>query len=164
MKFNNGLERKRFNDNWVKLRMEYLKAGMDEETINKMWKYDLEEYNSRRVFLERNQLFVSNTVQSNTEDETCDKLPYKYSERFSINPYEKDLSWEYSWLEEISNVDLYQCLKGLKEADIAILDLFAIQGYTVVEIARMQGKSHPVISRKIGRIKKLIHSRCLVNL
>ena len=36
MRFNYGLEKKRFEENWERLRKEYREAGMDEESIRKM--------------------------------------------------------------------------------------------------------------------------------
>ena len=37
MEFNYGLERKRFEREWNKLRQQYRKAGMDENAINEMY-------------------------------------------------------------------------------------------------------------------------------
>ena len=34
MAFNNGLERRKFEEEWKKLRMEYAAAGMDEAAIS----------------------------------------------------------------------------------------------------------------------------------
>lgn len=44
----------------------------------------------------------------------------------------------------------------LKTADIELVTLFAFDGYSVVDIARLQGVSHQNVSKKIERIKKYI--------
>ena len=45
MEFNYGLERKRFEREWNKLRQQYRKAVMDENAINEMYAFDLEIFN-----------------------------------------------------------------------------------------------------------------------
>ena len=40
MSFNNGRERRKFEKAWEILRKEYQEAGMDEESIEKMYQYD----------------------------------------------------------------------------------------------------------------------------
>lgn len=49
MEFNYGLERKRFEREWNKLRQQYRKAGMDEEAIAEMYAFDLELFNDERA-------------------------------------------------------------------------------------------------------------------
>lgn len=44
----------------------------------------------------------------------------------------------------------------IKIEDIELLTLFAIEGYTVVEIAKLQGVTHGNVSQKISRIKKFL--------
>ena len=52
MEFNYGLERKRFEREWHKLRQQYRKAGMDENAINEMYAFDLEIFNDNGSRLE----------------------------------------------------------------------------------------------------------------
>lgn len=49
MEFNYGLERKRFDGEWERLRKSYHEAGMSEEAIEKMYKFDLKVFNRRRT-------------------------------------------------------------------------------------------------------------------
>ena len=41
-------------------------------------------------------------------------------------------------------------------SDRELLTLYVFEGYTVTEIARMQGVSQPVISKKLNRLKKYL--------
>ena len=41
MSFNNGLERKKFENTWKKLRMEYAAAGMSKADIEEMYQFVL---------------------------------------------------------------------------------------------------------------------------
>ena len=55
MEFNYGLERKRFEREWNKLRQQYRKAGMDENAINEMYAFDLEIFNDNRAIAKHEQ-------------------------------------------------------------------------------------------------------------
>lgn len=52
MGFNYGLERRRFEARWSRLRVEYAANGMEESRITEMYKFDLREFNSNRRYAE----------------------------------------------------------------------------------------------------------------
>ena len=60
------------------------------------------------------------------------------------------------WLDEISDVELYRKLVKLSESDRELLTMYAIEGYTPTEIARVYRVSQPTISKKIIRLKKIL--------
>ena len=52
MAWNNGLERKRFDEEQERLAAEYRAAGMTEEQIEQIQQFDLEAFNSKRRYYE----------------------------------------------------------------------------------------------------------------
>ena len=50
MGFHYAKERQKFEITWKILREEYRRAGMDEDAINSMYDFDLEEFHSRRRY------------------------------------------------------------------------------------------------------------------
>ena len=55
MGFNKGYELKKFEVRWEKLRVEYAAAGMTEEAIQQMYRYDRQTFNVERTYIERTQ-------------------------------------------------------------------------------------------------------------
>ena len=49
MGFNNGLERKKFEARWSRLRVEYAASGMDENMITAMYEFDRQTFNSDQI-------------------------------------------------------------------------------------------------------------------
>ena len=68
MSFNKGLELKKFEAHWEKLRVEYAAAGMTEDAIQKMYDYDRQQFNSERTFIERTQEFTAPAYESSEEE------------------------------------------------------------------------------------------------
>lgn len=49
MGFNYGLEKKKFDSEWLQLKREYEAAGMEESAIQEMYEFDLKSFRRRRV-------------------------------------------------------------------------------------------------------------------
>ena len=102
MRFNNGLERKRFENNWEKLRIEYRQAGMDEEAIEAMYEFDLEQYRSRRRYMEHSQELdkLVTSDECSFEDGKSELLK-KFLESLSVSARDTDELRAMSWTDEI---------------------------------------------------------------
>ena len=100
MKFNYGLERKRFEREWNKLRQQYLKAGMDEYAVEEMYAFDLAVFNDTRVIAKWEQPFIGDT---DTGDEDESPLLLKFSEQLSKNDDYFSEASRFSWMEQISD-------------------------------------------------------------
>ena len=86
MRFNNGLERKRFENNWEKLHIEYRQDGMDEEAIEAMYEFDLEQYRGQRNYCFHNQYMSTDSDQSDYErDDDRSPLIKKFQDRFQLD-------------------------------------------------------------------------------
>lgn len=156
MEFNYGLEKKKFDKKWEKLREEYRKAGMSEEAIQKIWEFDWNEFKRERAFCKHNQYFTTTSSEIGEVDESMNPLILKYEEKFIVSACEVYSEKRYSWIDEIDNSELYNVLHELKDSDIELLTMLAFEGYSVVEISKVQGVSHQAISKKISRLKNIL--------
>lgn len=96
-----------------------------------------------------------NSSDNSSENAKMAKKREKYIDAISVFMPENNTTSLYDWVEEIDNPELYKMVSSLKKEEIELLTLFAIEGYSVVEIARLKGISHQNISKKINRIKKV---------
>lgn len=129
---------------------------MSEETIQKIWEFDWNEFKRERVFRKHNQYLTTISGEMGEVDESMNPLILKYEEKFIVSDCEVYSEKRYSWIEEIDNSELYNVLHELKDSDIELLTMIAFEGYSVVEISKMQGVSHQAISKKIKRLKKIL--------
>lgn len=155
MGFNYGLEKKRFDAKWIELRMQYRAAGMDETSIEAMHAFDWNCFNKERAYRNHTQGLPEQQFDDDGDStgEDNSALLDKHMDRFAVPAKETDDRRRYSWLDEIDSTKLAAALHRMSPEDIELLTLYAIDGYSVTEIARMQGVSHPTISKKLKRMK-----------
>lgn len=158
MGFNYGLEKKKFDAEWEKLRREYRAAGMDEAAIQEMYEYDWQGFNAERAYRNHTQSMPDQRFDDDGDAAGDDNsaMLVKFIDRFSVMPRETDEDRRYGWLDEIDSPELSAALHRLSPEDIGLLTLYAFDGYGVTEIAVMQGVSHPTISKKLKRIKNIL--------
>lgn len=156
MGFNNGLERKRFEAMWKKLRAEYAAAGMDEAAIEEMYQFDLDAFRSDRRYGEHTQAMPSQQFEDDGDpaDESNSALLVKFFDSFAVMPQDTDEGNRYGWLDEVESEALSAALRKLSDEDIELLTLYVFDGYSTTEIASLQGIAHQNVSKKIRRIKK----------
>lgn len=158
MGFNNGLERKKFEASWARMRMEYAAAGMSAATIEQMYEFDLAVFNSDRRFAEHTQGIPDQKFDDDGDEAGDDNsaLLKKFPEAFSVQAHSTDTARRGSWVDEIEDEKIAAALRQLSPEDIELLTLYAFEGYTVIEIASMKGIAHQNVSKKIRRIKKFL--------
>lgn len=156
MKFNYALEKKKFEEEWSSQEKKFKAAGMSEEAIQEIWVLDYREFKSRRVFCAHNQFIDYISAESEVVEEGKSPLLEKFMDRFSVIDKESRPEDRYGWINEIENIELYTAIKKLKEEDIELITLLAFEGYSVVDIAILQGVSHQNVSRKMKRLKKYL--------
>lgn len=160
MGFNYGLEKKKFDLRWEKLRREYREAGMDEAAIEAMYEYDWQMFNADRAYFTHTQRMPEQCFEDDG-DIACDDqsaLLVKFFDVFAVLPQESGSGSRYGWTEQIESEKLSKGLRRLSEQDIELLTLYVIEGYSVTEIAAMKGVSHPTISKKLKRIKNFLRN------
>ncbi len=154
MSFNKGLELKKFEAHWEKLRVEYAAAGMAEDAIQKMYDYDRQQFNSERTFIERTQEFTAPAYESSEEE--ASPLMLRYQEAITTTDTYHETKSKFAWIGEIENERLLSALENLSEDDLKLVTLYAYEGYTVTEISKVLGVSQPTISIKIKRITNFL--------
>ena len=154
MSFNKGYELKKFEAHWEKLRIEYAAAGMTEDTIQKMYDYDRQQFNSERTFIERTQEFTAPAYESSEEE--ASPLMLRYQEAVTTTDTYHETKSKFAWIGEIENERLLSALENLSEDDLKLLTFYAYEGYTVTEISKVLGVSQPTVSIKIKRITNFL--------
>ena len=154
MSFNKGLELKKFEAHWEKLRVEYAAAGMAEDAIQKMYDYDRQQFNAERAHLERTQELSTDTFEC-SEDENS-PLMKRYREVTTVTDTYHETKSGFAWIGEIENERLLSVLENLSELDLKILTLYVYAGYTESEIAGELGGSKVAIHKRIEKITKLL--------
>ena len=156
MNWNNGYERKRFEEEQKRLAKEYRKLGMSEAQIREMYLFDLDWFKSKRRYCKHTQSFTSSTLEDGNENNFESALFKLFSVALSgamDNPINYSPFW---WIEEIENPLLVQKIKRLTANDLELLTLFAFDGYTLTEIGSLYQCTPQNIQQKYKRIKNFL--------
>lgn len=160
MKFYYGLEKKKFDENWEKIRKEYQEAGMDEESIEKMYEYDWDAFKRERVwckhtqYLDGNYIDIDNQMQESSQD--FNPL-YRYViKQLSYECSENDFKGEDAWIETLENKKLYDAILSLNSEQRHILKLRVIDELTMRQIADLYGIAIGSLEDRINVIFKKI--------
>ena len=158
MGFNYGLEKKKFDKEWEKLRKEYRAAGMDEAAIEAMYEFDWDVFKSERTYSNHTQRMHGQNFDDDGDAANDDNsaLLQKFFDSFAVLPQEVDDSRRDSWVDEIESEKLTDALRLLSPEDVELLTLYVFDGYGVADIAAMKGIAHQNVSKKIRRIKKFL--------
>lgn len=151
MKFNYATEKIKFDHEQEKLAKQYREAGMSEEAIQEMYAYDYELFKKQRVFCQHNQYL---DVDSSFVDSERSSLLAKFMHEMSTEMSFAKEDERNSWIEDVTDEHLYELLHNLTEADLDLLTMLVIEGYTVVEVARLKEVSHQTISKRWKKIQK----------
>lgn len=154
MEFNYALERRKFEKQWKLLRKQYQEAGMDEESIAGMYKFDLQWFNSERRYIRRQvDLPEDMTVYDflSPDAESCAEKILPVSGSLNISPADR-----YWWINEIEDEKLLRKLMLLSDSDIDLLTALVFEGKTQAEYAQSKGTNQKAISRRFQQISKFL--------
>ena len=154
MKWNDGKERAKFEKEHEKLRKEYLAAGMTEEQIQDIFEYDWAEYRRARIEAIHTQELDFDSAEFN-DKETDNPLYQKFLSAISVTMDYSDSS-RLGWINEVENPSLYQALKMISIEDLEVLTEWLVDGLTITEIAKKQGRHKSNMSRQITRLKSFL--------
>lgn len=154
MGFNYSKEKFIFDREWKKLREQYIKEGMSEETIQEFYDFDWGWFRARRNYENRVQALPDDEIDEQ-RTETRSNLFRKFAS-LSIDFDETEPSGRYAWIDTISDDVISKRLKGLNEDELELLTLLAIEGYTQREIARKMHCSQNSISKRLIKIKRIL--------
>ncbi len=154
MPWNNGYEKKKFEEEQKKLAEQYRQAGMSEDDIREMYIYDLAEFNNNRRYFEHSEQIPDAPFQRNPEEFT--PLLNKFFEEMSVTSESSSVHSRYWWIEEISDPVLAAKLKKLPPESIELLTMLMCDGLTQSEIATIIGISQVAVYKRIERLKKFL--------
>ena len=159
MGFNYGLEKKKFDEEWEKLRKEYEAAGMTAESIKEIYEYDWAAFNRRRADVNHEQPLLSAPFEES--EGTLDQSPLllKFFDQMSYQDEYSFCSGRYAWIETIENPVLYNKLVKLDDSDKEILTLLALEGYSRREIASIRGVSEQAIGKRVKKLGALEYTQ-----
>lgn len=157
MSWNNGFERKKFEEKWVRESAKYRELGMSEADIAVIRSIEEDEYRSERRYRMHTQSFSLSDFGEDEEEEVDDKsvLFQKFMESITVIEEYRDSS-RLGWINEIETNSLVAKLQGLSNEDLELLTKIVFDGLTQQEVAEMLGISQQSISKKLKRIKKLL--------
>lgn len=162
MGFNYGLEKKKFDKEWEKLRKEYRAAGMDEAAIEAMYAFDWRCFNSERAYQNHTQRMPAQQFDDDGDmaGEDMSALLVKFFDSFAVMPRETDECNRYGWIEEIDSPELVEALRKFSPTDIEVLTMLVFEGFTEVEIAKITGVTKSAVCHRIARLKKILKKFC----
>ncbi len=157
MGFNYGLEKKKFEAEWKKIRKEYEEAGMSEVAINAMYEYDLNAFNKRRSVSNHEQQIPGfddmDSVKSDTESPLLLRCAASLATEDTYS-----FGGRFDWIEEFSNESISKKIYGLSDEDKELLTLVFFDEFTIKEIAAMKELTVQGVHYHLNRIKKFLNS------
>ena len=158
MKFNYGLKKEQFLNDWKQLRSEYSQAGIADAEIIELYDYDYTQFKKERIFCIHNQSYEQSC--SFGEDDACDDcspLMKRYCEQFCVHqPDISDWGGRYDWIEDIDTPELVKQIKSLSAGDLELLTRMVVDGMSRADLARQLAVSRSAITQKIKRIKNIL--------
>lgn len=153
MGFNYARERRKFETMWKKIRKDCLEAGMSENSIAQLYQFDLTVFRSDRRFENHTQTLPESFCV--VGDGSGVQLIRKFRDLCSTID-EAEFNSRYAWIDTIESPAIIQGLKKLGSKDIEVLTLYVLEGYSQQEIADMMRCNQSVVSRRIGKIKRIL--------
>ena len=132
MAYNYAREKRKFEAEWKRKALWYRKEGMSEEDIEAMHRFALAQFNRDRAYESRRRPLET----------ACGSC-------YVQEPIER-----YSWIDEVSDLQLAERLQKLSESDVELLTLLIYDGLSQTEAADILGRKQYDISRQFARILK----------
>lgn len=156
MEFINAKETDRWKREHEKLRIEYKVAGMTDEEIDEIFKWDWQLYLEERRYIEHT-LAIADFAEDPDEQTVDEILPVIEELGGTITEENRYFSGELtSCLDYTDSKAVHKALKRLGKKQWTILYLYAISGLSQREIADALKMSQQAVSKNILAIKNKI--------
>ena len=153
MAVNFAHEYRKFEAEQARLRKEYKAAGMSDEQIDIMYKFDKAQLARDLAYKRRTQSLF--TESDDFESETQSALLDKFMDVLSYT-MEPDTSKHLWWLDEISDPNLLRAIKQLSSEQIELLDMYVFDSFSQTDIALRLGVNQSSVSRQLNKIKEIL--------
>lgn len=157
MGFNYGFERKKMEARFAQFRRDCKEAGMSEEDIEKMYRFDRETLNGERRFRTHNQSLDGFFFADGDEaEEGQSPLLERHLEKFGVRQPEIGEWGRHDWIEDIDTPELARRLKSLSAADKELLACMVVDDMRRSDLSRKTGISRAAVTNKTNRIKRIL--------
>lgn len=153
MNWNDGYERKKFEQTQKAQAKAYRKCGMNEEQIQAMYLHDLQEYRNDRIYA----IHIQSIEELESDGEESRNALHKKFLLSMTCTMDMSECGRYDWIDEIESKALYCAVCKLSANQKELLTLLYRDGYTLSEVAdRIYHISVAAVSLRLSRIQKRI--------
>ena len=152
MSWNNGYERKKFEERMKKQAEEYRREGMTEKQIQAMYDFDLAQFNSDRKYYRHTQEYEASSFDEGVDD-SDNALLNRNADAFSVSYEEQYFNGSDPFTVGFEDERLNAIVKKFNNPrDIRILKMLS-EGITEAQIAVELGVTNQAISKRVQKFK-----------
>ena len=134
MSWNNGYERRKFEQVQKAQAKEYRKCGMNEEQIQAMYLQDLQEYRNNRIYA----IHIQSIEELDSDGEESRNALHKKFLLSMTCTMDMSECGRYGWIDAMENTALYGAISKLTSDQKELLTLLYRDGYTQTEVAALK--------------------------
>ena len=154
MSWNNGYERKKFEQAQKAQAKEYRKCGMNEEQIQAMYLQDLQEYRNNRIYA----IHIQSIEELESDGEESRNALHKKFLLSMTCTMDMSECGRYGWIDEMENTALYGAISKLTPDQKELLTLLYRDGYTQTEVAALLHSNLLAINKRVSRLQNRIRN------
>lgn len=154
MSWNNGYERRKFEQVQKAQAKEYRKCGMNEEQIQAMYLQDLQEYRNNRIYA----IHIQSIEELESDGEESRNALHKKFLLSMTCTMDMSECGRYGWIDEMENTALYGAISKLTTDQKELLTLLYRDGYTQTEVAALLHSNLLAINKRVSRLQNRIRN------
>ena len=149
MSWNNGYERRKFEQVQKAQAKEYRKCGMNEEQIRAMYLQDLQEYRNNRIYA----IHIQSIEELESDGEESRNALHKKFLLSMTCTMDMSECGRYGWIDAMENTALYGAISKLTTDQKELLTLLYCDGYTQTEVAALLHSNLLAINKRVSRLQ-----------
>ena len=154
MSWNNGYERRKFEQVQKAQAKEYRKCGMNEEQIQAMYLQDLQEYRNNRIYA----IHIQSIEELDSDGEESRNALHKKFLLSMTCTMDMSECGRYGWINAMENTALYGAISKLTTDQKELLTLLYCDGYTQTEVAALLHSNLLAINKRVSRLQNRIRN------
>ena len=154
MSWNNGYERRKFEQVQKAQAKEYRKCGMNEEQIQAMYLQDLQEYRNNRIYA----IHIQSIEELDSDGEESRNALHKKFLLSMTCTMDMSECGRYGWIDAMENTALYGAISKLTTDQKELLTLLYCDGYTQTEVAALLHSNLLAINKRVSRLQNRIRN------
>ncbi len=154
MSWNDGYERKKFEQAQKAQAKEYSKCGMSEEQIQAVYLQDLQEYRNNRIYA----IHIQSIEELESDGEESRNALHKKFLLSMTCTMDMSECGRYGWIDAMENTALYGAISKLTTDQKELLTLLYCDGYTQTEVAALLHSNLLAINKRVSRLQNRIRN------